>query len=106
MRTFLCLFLFVTAAHAQKAQLIVVDPQVNAEALSDQYEIHRPAPSDNKFPTRAEREKSLRGLSSVNDWDELKRDLFYMDLKKLPLKDLKKKYPEVSEKDYSTLEAK
>ena len=92
---FLGLFIFQVPAFAQKAKVLVIDPMIETKDLTTNFDVERPV-YHNSLPKRNLRDKTLAGIQSSKAWDEVKKDIFYMDLKSKNLNDLKKKYPEVS----------
>lgn len=88
------LFLFSFMAFAQQARVLIVDPDIDASELKD-YQVDRPK-LHNSLPDREEREEFLAGVEEVKDYDELQKDIFFMDIKSKSLKDLQKKYPDIS----------
>lgn len=93
---------FTLSAYAQKAKVLIVDPDIDAEELKKDYKVQKPA-QHYGLPDKAIRDEVLGGIDSVAKWDELKKDIFFMDLKSKSLKELKVKYPEVSAKDFKIL---
>jgi Vitamin D binding protein, domain III len=89
------LFLFIIPAHAQKAELVILNPDIETKELEKVYLIQRPI-HFNSLPDKVMRDEVMVGIESVKDYDELKKDILFMDLKsKLP-EALKKKYPDIS----------
>ena len=88
------LFLFSFAAFAQQARVLIVDPDIDANELKG-VKIDRPQ-LHNSLPDREDREELLAGVEEVKDYDELQKDILFMDLKSKSLKDLQKKYPDIS----------
>ena len=92
---FLSLFIFPFRAFAQKAKVLIIDPRIETKDLATNFDVERPV-YHSSLPKRNLRDKTLAGIQSSKAWDEVKKDIFYMDLKSKNLNDLKKKYPEVS----------
>lgn len=96
----------MNVAFAQKAQLTVVSPDINADSLKDSFDVHYGSSHKSSLPDRQERERVLTGLEAASNWDELKRDIFYMDIKTRPLEVLAKKYPEIPSSELTELKGK
>ncbi len=90
---FLLLLSFSSLAFAQRAKVLIVDPDIDTTELKD-YKIERPE-LGYSLPDREEREDLFVGFDAVKNYDELQRDILFMDLKSKTLKELKKKYPEL-----------
>lgn len=94
MKLLLSLILFTSSlAFAQQPRVLLIDPDIDPSQLQG-YQIERPD-QHYALPDRGEREQVLKGIRSVKEMDELERDVLFMDLKSLPLKELKKKYPKI-----------
>ena len=101
---FLSLFLLLisVSAFAQKANVLIVDPDVDATELEKDFNVQRPAQAY-ALPDKEERDLVFRGIKSIAGYDELKKDILFMDLKKKAPADLMKKYPELSKQDIKTM---
>ena len=89
------------SAFAQKAQLIVIDPDIETRELEN-FNIQKNT-HESSIPDRDERELLLNQVAKTKDWDELKKDIFYMDLARKSVSELQKKYPELSAKEIKLL---
>ena len=96
------MFLISFTAFAQKAQLLVIDPDIETRELEN-FNIQKGSTHVSSIPDRDEREEFFQGVSQVQSWDELKKDIFYMELDRKSVDDLHKKYPELSKKDIKKL---
>lgn len=105
---FILLFIFICMplAHAQKAQVLLIDEDIDQEELKENFHVHKGSTHINSLPDRHEREMLLTKVKATQQWDELKRDIFYMDLKSKSLSELKIKYPELKEKEIKLLKSK
>lgn len=97
---------FSFTAQAQ-VQIQVVDPEVNTKELEDKgYQVSREEKEFTSLPDRDKRDELLKGLHIANEWDELQKDIFYMDLKSKTLEQLANKYPEISRARLQQLKVK
>lgn len=90
-------FLISINAWAQKPGLTVVDQDLEVQPLKESFDVNYAGPSKSTLPSKEERDGFLESVKETKNWDELKRDLFYMDLKSKDLRELKTRYPEISE---------
>lgn len=96
-------FLLCSALHAQKAQVLILDEDIDARSLERNYQIHSGSTHRSSLPDKSLRDELFKELEEIQDWEEFKKDLFYMDLKKKPLNELKNKYPEIHEEKLKNL---
>lgn len=92
-------------SYAQKAKLTVIDPDIDASELSRDFEINSPSPKKTFLPDRQERDDYFKGITAIKKWDELQKDIFFLDLQTKDLSLLAKKYPDLSAKELKTLKA-
>lgn len=95
--------LFTSFVFAQKADLIVIDPDMDASSLKDNFNVHYGSTAQNSLPDLDQRDSLLFSVKETHKWDELKKDIFYMDLKSKPLDYLESKYPEIKSSDLKKL---
>lgn len=88
-----------------RPNVLLVDPDIEVEDLHQRYNIHRPR-LVNTLPNKEVRDELLDGVSATAKWDELKKDIFYMDLRSKELPLLRKKYPELNEQTLKQLKEK
>lgn len=108
---FSCLLFFLatnsTIAKAQnKAQLFLVDQEIDASELKNDFNISSKKADQSVFPEKEVVDNLLNKEEFTKDWDELKKDIFFMELKTKNIKFLVEKYPEVSEKKMKELKNK
>lgn len=96
------LLLISLTAHAQKAQLLLIDPDIEARELEN-FNIQRGSTHVSSIPDRDAREDFFHEVSKVQEWDELKKDIFYMELERKSVDQLHKKYPELTKKEIKAL---
>lgn len=85
-----------SAVKAQnKAELFLVDQDIDASALDDQFNISKDQASIKVFPRKEIVDALLNEEEFARDWDELQKDIFYMNLKIRDMSYLKNKYPDI-----------
>ena len=89
------------SAFAQKANVIFIDPDMETKELEN-FNIQKNT-HESSIPDRDDREALLNQNSKTQNWDELKKDIFYMDLARKSVSELHKKYPELSTKELKQL---
>ncbi|WP_408097840.1 hypothetical protein ACJVC5_02690 [Peredibacter sp. HCB2-198] len=89
------------SAFAQKANVIFIDPDIESKELEN-FNIQKDS-HQSSIPDRDEREALLNQNEKTKDWDELKKDIFYMDLARKSVPELQKKYPELTAKELKLL---
>jgi hypothetical protein len=90
-----------------QVEIQVVDPTLDTKALEGQgYKISKKTASHNALPDKNLRDSLLSDIPETKKWDELQKDIFYMELKKKSLNDLEKKYPQISKKQLEVLKDK
>lgn len=95
----LFILLLPTLAFAQqKPKVLIVDPDLDSAPLEKEFSIQKPA-QHYALPDKDQRDLVVSGIKSVEKFDELKKDILYMDLKSLKEEDVRKKYPELSPMD-------
>ncbi len=90
-------------ALAQKAHVIILDPNIDSKELEKNFHVHRGSTHVSSIPDRKLRNSFLSDVDKVQKWDELKKDIFFIDLKNKDLSTLKKKYPEFSKTELKSL---
>jgi hypothetical protein len=103
----LTLMTFSSAGFAQKAELTVLDPNIETSELNPHFNVHHGSTHTSSIPNKADRDLLLVQFEKKTaGWDQLKKDIFYMDLSSKTLKDLSKKYPDFSPKELKELKWK
>lgn len=100
MKIYILLFFLSVSAFAQKAQITIIDPDINAEELKDEFDVHYGSTHVSSLPDKEIRDEVYDGIKTIKKWDELKKDIFFMDLKSMPNKNLYQKYPEISPSEF------
>lgn len=103
---FFSLILISFHSFAQKAQVTILDPDINSEELQNEFDVHYGSTHVSSLPDRETREEVFEGIKSIKKWDELKKDIFFMDLKSRSIQDLQSRYPELSVKEIKTLKSR
>lgn len=95
------IFILSFSSFAQDSRIHVapLEKNIDTTVLGKKF-THHPYPDENlEFPpNKIERNKllvKLKIVSKTDKWDELKKDIFYMDYKKLSKPKLVSKYPEL-----------
>lgn len=102
----LAIILFSFSSYAQKAKLTIVDRDIDRSQLSDQFDVNYPDQQEYALPDREERDLAYKGVKAITKWDELRKDIFFMDLRSKSIKELLSRYPELSEAEIKTLKAR
>lgn len=97
---------FNTKAQDKTVQVYIVDKDIDEKILGDSYEVTRVPDNGNSLPAKELRDNLLQSVEKTKNWDELKKDIFYMDLKNKDLKYLINKYPEISAEQLKVLQGK
>ncbi len=102
-------FLFLSfSAVADEPKAILLDKDATSEELEKTNKVQKAIPPRNILPARAEREQFFTDnwKDGLKDYDELEKDLLYMDLRTKTILELKQKYPELSAKELEELKTK
>lgn len=88
-------FLISSTAFAQNqgVKVFIVDENIDSKQLEGKYEVTRKQEVFNSLPSRQKREELFKDIALPKDWDELSKDIFYMDIKNKSLTALAVKYP-------------
>jgi hypothetical protein len=108
MKTLMLVFLFSTFAIAEEPKAILLDEGATSAELDKTHEVQKAKPPRNILPGKAERDQFFADnwKDGLKDYDQLEKDLLYMDLKSKTILELKSKYPELSPKDLEDLKTK
>lgn len=108
MKTFTLLFILTLPVFAEEPKAILLDEGATSSELDKNHQIQKAKPPRNILPARAEREQFFADnwKDGLKDYDELEKDLLYMDLKSKTILELKSKYPELSPKELEELKTK
>lgn len=108
MKTFFALLVFSFSVMAGEPKAILLDKDATSAELEKTHNVQKPIPSKTGLPSRAEREQFFADnwKDGLKDYDELEKDLLYMDLKSKTILELKQKYPELSAKELEELKTK
>lgn len=99
-------FSMVTNLAAQKADLLLIDENIDASNLENNFQIKKGSTLKSYLPDRSERDAFLKHVPESQNWDEYQKDSFYMDLKKKSVAEVKKKYPNFTSEKISKLKEK
>lgn len=98
MKFLFLLLLLSTTALAQKANVLIVDPDVDSSGLEKDYNVQKPS-QHYALPDKESRDEVFKGIKAVEKYDELKKDILFVDLKNKAPAEIMKKYPELSKSD-------
>lgn len=93
----------ISTAQAQKAQLLVIDPDIDSSELEENFNVQRGSTFKSSIPEKSDRDAVLKAVPKTQEWDELEKDIFYMDLGRKSVEELKKQYPSLSLKEIKIL---
>lgn len=93
------IFSFVTLSEERGVKVQIIDQNIDSSSLEQRYQVSRKGVSPPTLPDKMERDQALASISAINSWDELKKDIFYVDMKHKSIDELMVKYPELSKKD-------
>lgn len=98
--------LLTSNLYAQKAQILILDEDIDASSLERNFNVHRGSSHVSSLPDKAQRDEALKDVKAIEKWEEFKKDLLYMDIKSKSLPDLSKKYPEIPAKQLKDIKDK
>lgn len=100
-------FLFLSQiAFAQKADLLIIDEDINTENITKEFQIHKPSQKKSFLPPLDIRDQFLKNVPESASWDEYRKDAFYMDVKNKSINEINKKYPQYKIEVIKKLKAK
>lgn len=107
MKTLILFLLSFSISAFSQVQVQIVDPELDTAPLEKSgYQVSKKTSVHNALPNKKDRDKLLSELPEAKKWDELSKDIFYMDLKSKTLSDLQKKYPQISKAALKDLKEK
>lgn len=100
--------LLSTTAFADDPKAVLLEEGAESTTLEKNHKVQKAVSPRNTLPARAEREQFFaeNPKEGLKDYDELEKDLLYMDLKSKTILELSKKYPELSPKELEELKTK
>ncbi len=97
MKYFYILLTFISLSSLAQVKIQVVDPELDTTPLEGRsYQIEREEKSFSSIPAKEKRDKLLADVPESKLWDELDKDIFYMDLKNQTIEQLVAKYPKMT----------
>lgn len=103
----LILFSLLSFAAYAQVQVQIVDPEIDPDSFKgDGYQVETKEKTYNVIPEMDKRDTFFSGVKLPVKWDQLDKDIFYMDLKSKTLEQLEKKYPTFPQKQLKELKAK
>lgn len=100
------LFTLSLAVSAQKANLLLIDENIDAQELEGNFNVKKGSTLKSYLPAKELRDTFLQAVPESRSWDEYQKDAFYMDIKNKSIKEIHKKYPQFSREKISTLKGK
>ena len=97
MKKIIVAFLFSSFVVAQEAELVLIDEDISPTDIGSEFKIHRPEKKKNFLPQIHLRDKFLMNIPESRDWDEYRKDSFYMDIKHKKVEEILLKYPNYNE---------
>lgn len=94
------------SALAQKADLLLIDENIDASTLEENFNIKKGSTLKSYLPPKEARDDFLKNIPESQSWDEYQKDAFYMDIKKKTSDEIIKKYPYLSKAKVAALKAK
>lgn len=95
----------IAQAQDKSVKVQVFDPDIDSRSLEEKYQVNNNPNTFSSLPNKKERDKVLSSYPLTNKWDELKKDIFFMDIKNKALEELISKYPEFKKNDFINLKA-
>lgn len=102
----LCTFTILADVNDGKIKLLIIDKEISAKHLEKTYAIEYPDNPPPIFPSIEKRDHFFIGVEFPKSYDDLQKDMLYMELKTLPLTELTEKYPELEPNELKRLKAK
>jgi len=93
-------------SHQGGPKILLTDPEADTTELEKSYTVEKAAPPPFAMPDLNERDRFFEGVIFPESWDELKKDIFFMELKSKTFEDLVKKYPDLKKSDIHKLKGK
>jgi hypothetical protein len=108
MKAWITIFIFLVSFNSfGQVQIQVIDPQLDTQELEKKHFIvTREEDEFSSLPDKNKRDELFKELGEIKNWDELQKDIFYMDLKSKSIDKLIKKYPQLSSKKLQSLKDK
>ncbi|HLT23238.1 MAG TPA: hypothetical protein VKZ84_07335 [Bacteriovoracaceae bacterium] len=97
---------FALTTYAQKADLLLIDENIDASSLEKDFNIHKGSKLKSFLPDKAERDRFLKLVPESTSWEEYQKDAFFMDIKKKSVDEIHRKYPHFSKDKISRLKGK
>lgn len=88
-----------------KPKVLVLDPDMDSKELDSTFEVQRPS-DFTALPKKEDRDLLFEGNKKIAKFDELKKDILYVDLRTKSVEEVKKKYPELNEQEIKFLKGK
>jgi hypothetical protein len=86
-----------------RPKILFLNQNINTKELTGNYDLEKPEGPTNVMPDLAERDSFFSGINFPASWDDLNKDIFYVEIHQRPLSYLIKKYPEIKKEDIARL---
>lgn len=86
--------------------VLVINSNADTNQLEKKFKIERPAALTFEMPDLGIRDIFFENIIFPESWDDLKKDIFFLELRSMPLNELIKKYPDLKESDIQNLKGK
>jgi hypothetical protein len=108
MKTLMLVLWFSFPVFAEEPKAILLEDGATSSELDKNHQVQKAKPPRNILPSKAERDQFFADnwKEGLKEYDELEKDLLYMDLKSKTILELKSKYPELSPKELEELKTK
>lgn len=104
--TLILALIFSHYAFAQKAKMLVVGPKTETQRAIKEFDVEYAEPQLQILPEKIKRDAFLKNINQSKKWDEIRKDIFYMQLLSRSISELKAKFPEFSEIELKSLKEK
>jgi hypothetical protein len=84
-------------------QIQVVDPSLESTYFEERHIVNRTPKVISHLPQKEKRDQVLNTIQLPSHWDELNKDIFFVDLQTKTIKDLLLKYPEIEPRQLEKL---
>jgi hypothetical protein len=78
-----------------RPKIIFINKDIDGKEFAKKYDIEKPMEPLNVIPDLQERDDFFSGMKFPESWDDLNKDMFYIDVHQRPLSFLIEKYPEI-----------
>jgi hypothetical protein len=80
-----------------------MDPDFVTPSLDSKYQVERKSHEAHALPDKEQRDQLFQGIQAIDQFDQLKKDILFMDLKRKSVSELQQKYPELTRQQLKSL---